>query len=235
MKELLDAIGARVKSPVLGYYSAAFIIFNWKPLLYLFMQTGSVTGRFTYFDTHTDIFSTLLWPAALAAAIAATYPWINYGFLKLTSAPTRLKNTLQARSEHHYLIQKQELEKARSELMKVAENELIEQAKRDEEIEKIENDETRIKLQEEIDKLRKETEERLNYQPKTDSKNKYRELMEVAAEFRNRADHASDVKDRAELKQKAGELEDKAHNMVLKDVGNGGFGLVPPPKYIQKQ
>ena len=74
----------------------------------------------------------------------------------LSRKPTDMKNSLQALSENNLLIKKEELERSRSKLLEEAEKELIERAKRDAELEDIENEDIREKLQSEIEELRKE-------------------------------------------------------------------------------
>lgn len=94
------------------------------------------------------------------------YPWFQYLFLWLGVKPTSLKNNLQARSEHSLIIEKQKLEEARSELLKNAETELIERAKRDSSLSEIENENVRETLKSEIEQLRKERDEiRLSEDP----------------------------------------------------------------------
>ena len=215
MKEIIEAIGARIKSPVLGYYSLAFTIINWKPIFYLFFQSEGVIERFTYFDENTSFVSLLIFPILYASLFAVTYPWINYFFLMLCSKPTDLKNSLQAQSEHKLLIKKQELEEARAMLLETAERELIGRAKRDEELAEIENEDLRKKLKSEIEELRKQKDEVSSSTSEPDNYTKYKELMEIAGDFRNRANETKNEYDASNLRDKAQKIEEKAHKLVM--------------------
>lgn len=156
MKEIIEAFAARIKSPVFGYFVLSWIVFNWRPLFYLIFSKTTVGERLGHFDQLTNNHSLVLFPLIVASIIAVIYPWINYGFLFLCKKPADLRNYLQAESEHKLLIKKKRLEEARSLLLATREKDLIDRAKRDEEIQTISDKDTKEKLQKEIDDLRKE-------------------------------------------------------------------------------
>lgn len=215
MKEILEALGTRIKSPVLGYYSIAFVIFNWKPLFYLFFQNEGVIERFSYFDDNTDFWSLIFNPVIFASALAVIYPWVNYLFLKTCAKPTDLRNLIQAQSEHNLLVKKQELEEARSALLETAEKELIDRAKRDQELNTIEDEEAREKLKSEINELREQRDQLTSSNPESDNYKKYKELMDIANDFRTRANETQNSYDSSSLLDKAQKIEAKAHDLVL--------------------
>jgi len=191
------------------------VIFNWKPLFYLFFENEGVLERFAYFDGNSDLWSLLIKPVTLAAFLAVSYPWVNYLFLCLSAKPTDLRNSLQAKSEHNLLVKKQELEEARSLLLETAEKELIGRAQRDEELNQIEDAELREKLKSEIETLRNERDELTSVNPESDNYKKYKELMDVAGEFRSRANETNNDYDASRLREKAQEIESKAHSLVM--------------------
>ena len=156
MKEIIDEIDSRIKSPFFGYFLFSLVAFNWEEIFYLIVDIGSVSQRIEYFHKGTDVYTLLVYPFLAASAYAIIYPWLNYFFMKLSTKPSELRNTLQAESEHKLIEKKQELEEARSEALKSAENELIDRAKRDASLDEIKDENSRKNLQSEIEKLRKD-------------------------------------------------------------------------------
>ena len=159
MKDLIEEIDSRIKSPLFGYFVVSALAMNWEEFFYLVIDNGTVTERISYFNNGTDLWSLLIYPALLASAYSILYPWVQYIFLLLWTKPKELQNILQANSEHKLLIKKQDLERTRSKLLEDAEEELIERAKRDSQVDEIEDESVREKLQSEIDNLRKERDE----------------------------------------------------------------------------
>jgi hypothetical protein len=156
MKEIFEALAARIKSPIFGYFILSWVAFNWRALFYLFFSDTVIDDRFQHFDTLTSGYSLALFPILVASVVAVIYPWINYAFLYLCKKPFDLRNYLQAESEHRLLLKKKELEEARSVYLATKEKDLIDRAKRDEEVQSISDEETKEKLQKQIENLRKE-------------------------------------------------------------------------------
>lgn len=162
MKEIFEAFVTRIKSPVFGYFILSWVAFNWKPLFYLFFSNTLVDDRFQYFDKCTTWHSLSLFPLLTASAIALIYPWVNFLFLFACKKPIDLRNFLQAESENRLLLKKKQLEDARSAFLSTKERDLIERAKRDEEVKAIADEDTKERLQEEIQLLRKEIDSNKN-------------------------------------------------------------------------
>ncbi|WP_045857957.1 hypothetical protein [Teredinibacter purpureus] len=159
MKDIIDEIDSRIKSPLFGYFLFSLIAFNWEEMFYLVVDIGSVSKRIEYFHNGTNLYSLLIYPFLVASVYAIAYPWLSYLFMRLSTKPAELKNSLHAESEHKFLTKKQDLEKTRSELLRSAEVELIERAKRDAELGEIEDEGIREKLQTEIEQLRQDRDE----------------------------------------------------------------------------
>ncbi len=172
MKDIIEAIDSRIKNPLFGYFVFAIIAMNWEEFFYLVVDISSVADRIVYFHKGTDSFTLLVYPFLIAAFYSVIYPWVQYLFMRLSTKPTELRNSLQAQSEHKLIIRKQELEDARAQLLSSTENELIERAKRDVKLDEIENKETRDKLKSEIDQLRNEREKTRGVTNKYPEKNK---------------------------------------------------------------
>jgi hypothetical protein len=154
MKEIIDEIDSRIKSQFFGYFILSFLAVNWEEVLYLIVDNSNISTRINHFHNGTDAYSLILYPVLLASTYSIVYPWIQYLFMFFSSKPTDLKNTLHAKSEHKFLIKKHELENTRNELLSSAENELIERAKRDVELNKIEDENVKEYLKNEINELR---------------------------------------------------------------------------------
>lgn len=131
---------------------------NWSEIFYLLVDKGKVTERIEYFQNGTDYLTLFLFPFLISVSYLIVYPWLQYLVMYLSTKPTTLRNSLQAESEHNLLLKKQELEDARAEILRKAEEELIDRAKRDEKLQDIDSDDVREKLKKEIDELRIERE-----------------------------------------------------------------------------
>jgi len=207
LKEFLEALGTRVRSPLFGYALLAFIAFNWAELLTLFMSEETIEDRIIIFNTLTDYKTLMLFPLFIAAGGAIIYPWINLAFLYICSVPTNLKNSLQAQSEHHLLVKKQELEKIRSELLAHQEEVLIDRAKRDVELENINNEEVRERTESEIRKLREEKD--LSSANNTDKHTKNSAAEDLIARYEQLASESNTTSKRSKYLDKALDLREK--------------------------
>ena len=208
MKEVLQALEARIRSPYMGYFTLCFIAFNWKPVFYLFASTESPAARISFFEENTGLWTLLLWPAFIGAIITVCYPWVSLLFVYFCEKPTQFRNSMQAKTEHALLVEKQRLQEERRKILANAENQIIDQAKRDQVVEQIQDDSIKDKVKSEIQDLRQKE--------GIDKKFAPNELLEMAAQFRQRAGQTpSHTSDYSELKRKATELEDKAHQMML--------------------
>lgn len=93
---------------------------------------------------------------------------------------------MQVRSEHFTLIEKQNLQEVRNKMLEQEEFELIGRAKRDQEIENIENEELRNSLQEQINELRNSNKDSLINNMSSASKSLYEHYISQAQALRDR-------------------------------------------------
>lgn len=203
MKEIIDALSTRIKSPVFGYTVIAFLAVNWKPLFFLFFSNVSALERIQYFEKETTIYSLLGWPISLAILGALAYPWVNIIFLRISKKPTDLRNALQAHSDHMLIMKKKELEDARASLLASKERELIDRAKRDEEFETIGDSASKERIREEIEKLRKERDSLRVESKSANGSNRNDSVLELT----------KTLKEMARLYEKKGDT-DKAEDMM---------------------
>lgn len=156
MKDIIEAVSARLRSPYFGYSILAFFALNWRGIFLLSTTTGTPQERLDAFDAATSHWSLIVFPLLAGAIVAAVTPWIRYAFGILSRRPFELIDVIQLESEHKKTIKKTELEQARTTFFANKEAELIERAKRDEEVQGIENDKVKEKLMYELEELRRE-------------------------------------------------------------------------------
>lgn len=190
IKEIIETMSTRIRSPLFGYYFFLLLAINWKAIFYIFAADVSVKERIIYFETDTDLSSLILIPILFASIGIVAYPWINYFFLNLCKKPTELRNNIQAQSEHALLLKKQELEELRSELLSGKERELIERAKRDQELGEIEDSDIKEKIQSEIEQLRNERDSLSNTTHEETSELDYKHVSDLIKLYNERADLA---------------------------------------------
>jgi hypothetical protein len=158
MHDVLDAISARIKAPYFGYTLLAFIGLNWRGIFLLTVTKGSPQERLAAFDALTSVWSLIVLPLLVGGLITLASPWIKLGFGLLSKRPFEHIDNLHLDSEHKKTIRKTQLEQSRSAFFASKESELIERAKRDEEVLEIEDEQVKEKLKKEIDALRRERE-----------------------------------------------------------------------------
>ncbi len=156
MNDIIDAIGARIKAPYFGYALLAFIALNWRGMFLLATTSGIPQDRLAAFDSITSFASLIIWPLVVGAAVTAFSPWIKFVFAFISKMPFEHIDNLNLHAEHKKTIRRTELERSRADLFAGKEAELIERAKRDEEVLQIEDESLQEELKAELDLLRKE-------------------------------------------------------------------------------
>ncbi|MFB6330548.1 hypothetical protein ACVCFZ_10790 [Acinetobacter variabilis] len=156
MKDLLDAINTRVKEPYWGFFLISFLAFNWKALFLLCFAIGTAQEKINLFDVETSFWSLVVFPIVTALSILLITPWLKVLFGMVSRIAYEQLNSQELAREHKYIAEKNKLEKERAVELANKENELIDQAKRDIDIEKIDDENAKESLKAEIDKLRQE-------------------------------------------------------------------------------
>lgn len=156
MKDVIEAVSSRIKTPYFGYTVLAFFAFNWRGIFLLAATNGTPQDRLAAFDSITSHYTLVLWPLLAGALVAASAHWVQYIFTLVSRKPSGLVDNLYLEAEHKKTIRQTELEQSRSDLFAVKEKELIERAKRDEEVAGIEDDAAKEKLASQLESLRRE-------------------------------------------------------------------------------
>lgn len=191
MKEFFEALNSRIRGPLLGNFLIALLLINWKSLAILFFGAGEIETRIENFEAGISLSAFLFLPMMLAVLISFIQPLLALAGAFISYWPMHRKRMLQLRSDSDFEDAKQKKEIERKKMLGELEEELIEKAKRDIQVGEIEDNERRLKLQREIDDLRS-----------------------------NKADINSD-KTFDDNVDWAGELPDKAKEMLLAAVGDG--------------
>lgn len=226
MKEIFEAIQSRISNPLLGYFTLVFLAVNWEVIFYLLVDEQGALERIAYFKSNTDIHTLITLPATFAIIISIAYPWINYLSLMLCRKPTELKSMFNAELQHKLLIKQQEQQALRAIMLADTERELIDRAKRDEELEAIKSEKIRDKLKKEVSGLRKErdkikqrnaltalTGSALESLSGDSNSNEARSLMKKATAKRRKAIESND---NLKLAGDAFPLEEKAYELLIK-------------------
>lgn len=154
MNDLLDAMNSRLKSPYFGYALLAFFGLNWKALFILAASSSTPQLRVAEFEMMTSFWTLAILPLTVGAAVAFATPWIRFGFAHVARKPMELAEDIQLLAENRKLTRQTQLEKARSLQFAAKETELIERAKRDEQVATIEDEETKQRVSNELKSLR---------------------------------------------------------------------------------
>lgn len=216
MNDLIEALKNRLSSPVFGYFGLALLAFNWQGFFFLFVQDGDALTRIHFFEEHTNFQSLVILPLSFSLGFSVLYPWLFLVVTWMTAKPIELKDMVQASSEHKLLLQRKRLEEARSNLLVNAERELIERAKRDQELDKLESEELRGRLKSELELLRTERDAFRENSQSPAPKIQHKELMDIASDYRKRAEETKSYSDEAQFTDRARELEDQAHQILVK-------------------
>jgi hypothetical protein len=154
-KQIFDAWGDRLRSPVLGSVLIFFVATNWQSLFYLFFADKPVRARLLYFDANTDGWSLYGIPVIGGVVLAITIPWITVVGAELAKFPQARLHGVQSSEAHKRRIIEFRLkaveEDAKAAFEEAKERRTIEAAKRLNEAESVSE-----QLKTEIETERKE-------------------------------------------------------------------------------
>lgn len=154
MKDILEAFSSRMKSPYYGYLVLAFFALNWRGIFLLIATEGKPAIRLAAFDSVTSIGTLLIYPILVGFLVASTSHWVVYFFAIISRLPIQKMDVMALDEEHSKLIRQHDLEKKRDEIFAQRENEIIERAKRDAEVSKIDDEDIKNKVSSELQGLR---------------------------------------------------------------------------------
>jgi hypothetical protein len=163
-KQIVDAWGDRLRSPVLGSILIFFVATNWQSLFYLFFADKPVRARLLYFDANTDGWSLYVIPVIGGVILAIAVPWISLVGASLAKFPRAILHEVQSSEALNRRILDHELrareEETKASLEEVRERRKIDAAKRLNEAEELSS-----ALKEEIEEDREKDNPRRNLDP----------------------------------------------------------------------
>ncbi|WP_290522630.1 hypothetical protein [Alcanivorax sp.] len=227
MREIIEAVNARIKAPYFGYTALTFIALNWRGIFLLSTTNASPLERLAIFDSHTSFNSLVILPLIIGAAVAVASPWIHFVFSFISRKPTALIDNLYLEAEHKRTIRQTELEQSRADLFAVKEKELIERAHRDQKVADIEDAETKEKLIAQLENLRKERDrltEKLDGQPS----NQKQTTIPLSNEAAQILKAASNSKDGTIMKS-------ESLGLCSIEAGGMAFGAKSPRDYAKSE
>ena len=152
LRDILDSLGQRIRSPILGSLLICAVAFNCKPLWVLFLTDAPITYKFLFFDENTSAQTLYVMPLAVGGLLAILMPNVRYfGALMASYADANLKKLQHDQVRKHQIYGLSvEIEKvrARAELDAAIETVKIEQAQRLREAEEIGGDALKAEIEE---------------------------------------------------------------------------------------
>jgi hypothetical protein len=77
VSSFFDALGERIRSPILGSVALVFVSCNWKSLFYLFFAEQAVSVRLRFFELNTDWVSLFWLPLGIGIILAFIAPLLT--------------------------------------------------------------------------------------------------------------------------------------------------------------
>lgn len=154
MNDLAEALKERIKAPYFGYCFLAFIFINWRAFYILIKTKGLPLERLAAFDAATTDAKLMVWPFVVGGVVFLVRPWVEFFSEYLSIKPKDSVVRLRLKSESDRIIAQSEIEAARLRLLAQKEMDLIERAKRDEEIDRIEDEEIKKELKMGVNEVR---------------------------------------------------------------------------------
>lgn len=135
IKELIEALGNKIKAPIISSIIFSSIAFNWKVVFYIVFAKATPIEKFAYFDMHMSIIKLLIIPAIIGSAFVLISPFLNHFAILLTKNIKTKTKIVQANSKSELLEHNARLERARNSISEIKQEMLFKDAKLDEKIE----------------------------------------------------------------------------------------------------
>ena len=110
LKEYVDGLLTRIRSPIIASISISFALFNWKAIYFLLFAEVPALERLAYVEKHTSSLTAIVAPIFLGIVIALIIPYINWFSARAISIPIRRHRLLQVTEAEEVKRKKIELE-----------------------------------------------------------------------------------------------------------------------------
>lgn len=94
IKDFTDSAKDRIKTPITGSFTLAFIVYNWRPLLLLLFSKATIEEKITIINADYCSVWAIIGPLLIAVIYVAAVPYIMMGLEKMTGV------ALVGRKEH---------------------------------------------------------------------------------------------------------------------------------------
>jgi len=149
LKEAVDTIFYRAKSPLFGSIILSTVVWNWKSFAYLFWAERPIRSRFMYFDENFSFWQPLL----IGLLLFVLNPTFKFLGSLVAEYPTHWARMRQLKYDDLYETKKIDLKETRDRAIAAKVQNLIEETKAEIEIDAIPEDK-RGELKQKIDELR---------------------------------------------------------------------------------
>ena len=95
MKNVFDAWGERIRSPIIGSVLLAHLSFNWSSYFYLFFAETDAPKRIAYFQDNTTLWTLFVYPGITGLIIAFVIPYVTWFGAILSRTPKRWLSDVQ--------------------------------------------------------------------------------------------------------------------------------------------
>ncbi len=114
LKEIYDSSRERIKTPITGAYTLAFILWNWRPILLLIFEKVNVSDKIIIINNEYCNWQAIFGPLGIALIFTIVVPFLMTAIDWSTESPkkTRLKNVYKNKiydAEYQIDLAKQEL------------------------------------------------------------------------------------------------------------------------------
>lgn len=127
MKEIIQSIfkstEERIKNPFVGAFITSWLLFNWKPILFLFLSLKNIEDKIIYIETSFSKLSFVLWyPLLSCTSYILILPYLNLIFDELLKFSSSKRNVININRQKQIIenqkqlaIEEIKLEEAKSE------------------------------------------------------------------------------------------------------------------------
>lgn len=179
IKEIYDAYSQRIRSPFFGYIIIAFIIINWKAIFFLLFSDEPILTRFSYIDQTTGFWRSVFFPIISGVSAALAKPYLSLWGAMWADWPVNKQKLNEAKASSDVAEYKEILLEQKKRKIE----EIISTAQQDEEIEKIQDDEVREQVKDQVENVRKSGDIIFIDEPKKTNSDLIKELEKKVAEL----------------------------------------------------
>lgn len=257
INSILDSTKDRLKNPLLGAFVFSWLIFNWKPLLYILFSNTSIENKIDFIaECYCSINDNFWFPLMFSIFYIIMFPYILWGFDKLSSKAIigRKDNILNLnisdiKNQQKIAFEESELENIKASYrdkadlnkkIEILNNQLIEKDEiiniQNIELNQVKNDQTRLR-----DFIKTNTDSALNSKDKINLQNQFLEFKKSDI-YRFFREIGTDISRRNSLPNNIDDLviEKYRLNEIIKEIRDEEnsrlyYQFTPKGEYFWKQ